>query len=126
MIPYKLTLDYTLAPGWMAPFIDGLRANKAMARVCRGCSEVSFPPTRICTCGAEKAEWRELSGQADIAFRTGGTDGTFGLVRFRGANTQSVVRLNGIESDTNTGWLAAAENDTPHLALGPHKMKDQQ
>ncbi|MFT7189756.1 MAG: hypothetical protein ACI9KS_001450, partial [Sulfitobacter sp.] len=25
MIAYNLSLEYTLQPGWMAPFIDGLR-----------------------------------------------------------------------------------------------------
>lgn len=117
MIPYRLELEYSLSPGWMAPFIDGLMANKAMARGCDRCLWVSFPPTRLCPCGREAA-WTRLDGTAQIRWRTDGADGSFALVQFDGATTQSVVRLQGVAPEATAGALAVCDT-LPQLILGP-------
>jgi len=112
-----MTLDYTLNPGWMAPFVDGLKAGQAMARCCEGCHATSFPPLRSCECGAVDGSWVTLSGSADILYRTTGADGEFGLVHFDGATTKTTVRLVDMAADDTRGWLLASEGNLPALQL---------
>ncbi|MEM7193201.1 MAG: hypothetical protein AAF405_10155 [Pseudomonadota bacterium] len=119
MISHRLTLDYTLAPGWMAPFVEGLLEGIAMARRCVACGRKSFVPVRICQCGEFGAEWVQLDGTAEILFRTEGADGAFGLVAFAGAETNAVARLMGIPEGESRGQLVAAEGPLPALTLGP-------
>ena len=116
MIEHQLTLSYRLAPGWMAPFVEGLRQGHAMGRRCQACARVSFPPLRTCPCGGTEADWIRLSGAAKILFRTDGTDGAFGLVRFEGADTNAVCQLE-IGPD-ETGQLRPSDGP-PQLRLGP-------
>ncbi|WP_299726679.1 hypothetical protein [uncultured Tateyamaria sp.] len=119
MINHRLTLDYVLAPGFFAPFIDGLLTATAWARRCAACQNVSYPPLRTCTCGEAAGEWQKLKGQADIVWRTEGVDGAFALVKFDGADTQSVVRLQGIEAHDTRGCLYRPDGDAPQMVLGP-------
>lgn len=117
MMDYQLTLEYTLAPGWMKPYADGLFDGKAMARRCSDCQKISFPPTRIC-CRNPDGEWVALTGQATIDWHTDGMDGAFGLVTFDGADTRSVVRLESLTPNDTRGQLVAPKADTPQLILG--------
>ncbi len=119
MIPYRLSLDYTLHPGWLEPFVEGLRAGQAVARRCADCGRVSFPPVRICDCGSVDGEWVALSGRAIIRARTTGADGDFALVQFVGADTSAVVRLLDMPEGATEGQLAASDHDLPQLCLGP-------
>ncbi len=117
MISYQLQLDYALHPGWMAPFVEGLRDGQAVARSCGVCSRVSFPPVRICDCGEADGTWTTLTGTAEVTLRTTGSDGQFALVRFEGADTSSVVRLQ--DNVEGHGALRASEGDVPKMILGP-------
>ncbi|MEP6068258.1 MAG: zinc ribbon domain-containing protein [Paracoccaceae bacterium] len=117
MISHHLALDYTLAPGWMTPFVEGVKTGVATGRKCTDCAKVSFPPVRICPCGSTKGTWVALSGQAEITWRTDGADGSFALVRFEGANTLSSVKLIDVDLDTTNGRLAASEGELPMLLL---------
>lgn len=117
MISHTLTLDYTLAPGWLAPFIDGLEHGVAVGRKCNDCAAVSFPPLRICTCGSDTGTWLTLSGKAEIGLHTSGTDGSFGMVRFEGADTHATVALIDIKSDDCTGWIMASDGNLPMMRI---------
>lgn len=116
MIPHHLALDYTLQPGWMAPYVDGLQEGLAMARQCAACATTSFPPHRICRCGAAAGAWITLKGDAEIAYKTAGADGQFSLAQFDGADTSAVVRLQDIAPDQTRGTLHASGTA---LVLGP-------
>lgn len=119
MIQHELTLDYTLNPGWLEPFVLGLKAGKAIARKCNQCTYVSFPPSRVCRCGATSGSWETLTGRAWIVARTSGSDGDFALVQFIGADTQSVAKLCGIPTTCQDGCLMIAAQELPEISLGP-------
>ena len=119
MISHRLTLDYSLSPGWMTPFVDGLYKGKAVAARCSACSKVSFPPLRCCDCGSTQYDWVELEEKADIVYRTDGADGSFALVQFAGADTHSVVKISGIPAGETAGRLLACGEGLPSIALGP-------
>ena len=119
MITHQLTLDYTIATGWFRPFVEGLQTGQANARRCDTCRRVSFPPVRVCECGSAEGTWEVLSGDAVILHRTDGSDGSFALVQFNGADTHSVVRVVGIPSESSAGILVVAAVGLPQLCLGP-------
>lgn len=122
MVPYTLSLDYTLHPGWMAPFVEGLQAGLAVARRCAACGQTAFPPQRLCACGEGDGVWMTLAGDANITFRTEGADGAFALVVFDGADTAAVVRLSGLAADQTRGTLQASVTG---LTLGPFPKAPQ-
>lgn len=124
MIPFRLTLDYTLETGWIAPFISGLGQGKAVARACQSCAAVSFPPQRVCSCGMRDGDWLTLAGTATIHWRTHGADGDFALAQFDGATTQTVVRLVGCKTHETRGKLVVADADAPALCLAPLRPED--
>jgi uncharacterized OB-fold protein len=119
MISHRVTLDYALHPGWMARFVEGLQTGQAMARQCTACGVRSFPPQRVCACGATEADWVALPGTATIQFRTSGSDGDFALVRFDGADTSAVVRVRDLAADQTRGRCQKAEGALPMMILGP-------
>ncbi|WDR02887.1 zinc ribbon domain-containing protein [Devosia algicola] len=123
MISYELTLPYSLAPGWLAPYVEGLQKGRAMGRSCTKCGTVSFPPQRRCQCGNPDAKWVRLSGKASIELRTDGSDGAFGLVQFEGAANRAVTRLEGFSPDQSTGQLIVPPTDVPALVLAPSKPR---
>ena len=123
MINHSMTLDYSLAPGWMAPFIEGLKGGQARAKQCAHCHRVSFPPVRTCSCGGLEQDWIELTGTAQLIYQCVGLDGHFAMVRFTGADTLSVVKLKGFEhlapGNNNQGVLLAARAEMPAMVVGP-------
>lgn len=114
-----LSLTYDLAPGWLAPYINGLRAGQAVAARCTGCDRVSFPPLRICPCGGRATLWANLPGTASLRFRSTGSDGDFALVAFDGASGLAVARLDGFGPDAQHGQISAANGPRPGLVLRP-------
>ncbi|WP_223424524.1 Zn-ribbon domain-containing OB-fold protein [Tateyamaria pelophila] len=124
MISYPLSLNYSLAPGWLEPFVSGLETGAALARKCDACAAVSFPPLRVCPCGATDATWVTLPGTARIELRTYGSDGAFGLVRFDGADTRATVRLVDIAPDEETGRIMASDAQRPMLCLTTMTAKE--
>jgi len=120
-IEYQLTLDYQLQEGWLEPFVGGLQQGIAVARCCSACKKISFPPIRVCECNHTDGEWVNLSGKARIVYRCDGTEGSFALVQFDGADTQTVVRLDNMSDATKDGYLikSSIDNaiDTPALVL---------
>lgn len=119
MIDMSLTLDYSLAPGWLAPWVQGVAEGKAIGRTCSACGRVSFTPLRRCPCGESDGTWTPLPGTATLIHRTEGADGFFGLVQFDGADTRTVVKLVDWDSAATQGHIIAPKNGTPALLLAP-------
>jgi len=116
----RLDLDYDLAEGWLAPWVAGLRAGRAVASACGGCGTARFPPLRICPdCNVAADRWQDVSGRATILFRTTGRDGDVALARVDGARGAAVVRLDGLPDGALSGRLRAVPDGPPALILGP-------
>lgn len=116
---FALTLEYSLAEGWLAPFVAGLRSGQAVAARCGDCSRISFPPARVCDCGCRSSDWLTLPGTATVAYRTTGADGDFALVRFDVSDTHSVARLDRFGPDDIKGCIVACLAERPALILCP-------
>ncbi|MCP4314952.1 MAG: hypothetical protein GY789_02655 [Hyphomicrobiales bacterium] len=119
---HRLTLDYTLGEGELAPYLDGLRRGTATARQCRQCDRVTFPPERMCSCqtGNNRVatfDWKALDGKAEITHRTDGAGGAFALARFAGADNLAVCRIIDPTVRGNQARLHAADGDLPGLAI---------
>ncbi len=114
----RVALDYTLGEGWLAPWLDGLRAGKAVASTCSACGEVRFPPLRVCpACRVPSDGWRSLSGGATVLFRTQGTDGDIVLARFDGATGAAIARAEALPEGATRAVLAPCPDEPPILAL---------
>ncbi len=114
----QVTLEYTLGEGWLAPWLDGLRAGKAVASTCAACEETQFPPLRQCpTCRQPSDGWVTLDGKATVLFRSQGSDGDIAMVRFDGATSACIARAEALPDGANRGTLAASSDDPPILAL---------
>ena len=124
MINHTLQLDYTLAPGWLAPWVEALEAGIAVARTCTACGRTSFIPLKICACGSRAGTWTTLPGTATIEKRTDGTDGSFALVTFDGADTSTIVLLDNVAEGAKRGRIAAADRSPPALILRPIEEED--
>ncbi len=120
-IDYQLTLEYTLQSGWLEPFVRGLQQGIATARRCTSCEKTSYPPIRVCKCNHTGGEWVRLSGEAHIVHRCDGSEGSFALVQFIGADTRTVVRLENMPEPDAIGYLKSPltknANDKPVLVL---------
>ena len=112
----SLTLDYDLAEGFLGPYLSGLREGRAVAGVCVACHRVALPPEATCPCGARDFVTHTLAGTATVMWRTTGTDGDIALVRFDGADTLSVARLDGFGHQVR-GVIAAQPDGA--LVIGP-------
>ena len=119
MIHHEMTLAYKLPGGWMADYVDGIMAGRARARRCSACGRVSFVPIRTCPCGSSDGVWIDLTGIATVIHRTSGSDGDFASVRFDGADTNTVVALDGFSADQKRGRLIPPQGDLPALVLAP-------
>jgi len=116
-VPHRLTLDYTLAPGWMEPWVDALMAGRALARRCP-CGHVSFPPLRTCpACDGGEGDWIALPGTARIVHRTDGADGPHALARFDGADTAAIAALHDVPPGATRATLTAPPGPLPRLIL---------
>jgi len=118
-IKHNLTLEYQLQTGWLEPFVQGLQQGVAMGRACTACKKTTFPPIRTCECGQADGEWVALSGLARIVHRCDGTEGSFALVQFEGANTESVVCLENMDASVSIGYLKASGTDKPAMVIAP-------
>ena len=115
-----VTLDYTLGEGWLAPWLDGLRAGAAVASACSACGDAHFPPLRVCpTCRIPCDGWLRLKGGATILFRTAGADGDFAMARFDGASGTAIVRSDALPQGATRARLSPCPDDPPRLALIP-------
>ena len=103
----SVTLDYDLAEGHLGPYLAGLRNGRAVAGVCHACGRVALPPEATCPCGARDFAARPLAGTATVLWRTTGSDGDVALVRFDGADTLSLARLEGFSRQVR-GAIAAS------------------
>ncbi len=119
MIKKDLTLEYTLSPGWMQPWVDGLLKGVAIARNCQSCGHKSFAPQRVCSCGCVEGSWASLSGLATIVRQTKGADGHFAVARFEGADNEVVVRLEGFGPSDAKGILKVPPGAVPQIILSP-------
>jgi len=72
-------------------------------------------------CGYNAFDWVELSGSAQIVWRTDGTQNSFALVKFDGADTTSTVGIVNPKITNTNGTLVAPQGDAPGLWL---KLKD--
>jgi uncharacterized OB-fold protein len=105
----RLILAYTLGEGFLAPYLDGLRAGAAVASRCAACGRVALPPEPVCDCGGRDPAMVALAGTATIILRTAGADGDVGLVRFEGAETNALARLDGFSGETRGRIAPSAE-----------------
>ena len=110
---HRLVLDYTVTPGRLAPWLDGLRSGTAVGLTCQSCDWVSFPPQRRCPCGAVADTWVTLPGTGTIVHRADGPEDTFALVRFDGVATLSTVRLQNPTARGTHGRLVATPDGPP-------------
>ncbi len=106
---HRLTLDYTLGEGFLAPYLDGLRAGTAVAGRCAACGRVALPPEPVCDCGGRDPAMVALGGAATVLWRTTGADGDVGLVRFDGADSNALARLDGFTGETRGRIAPSAE-----------------
>ena len=116
---YRMTLDYTIPFGDLTPYFDALTEAKALASTCTACDHVAFPARTSCLrCGSKQFNWTELPGTATVLFGTDGPTGSFALVRFDGADTNSTVALvNSPHAQTPRGRLIAPPEEHPGLWL---------
>ena len=119
MTALEMTLHYSLGEGWLAPWVSALREGIALGRQCDDCRRVSFMPLRVCPCGSSDGAWVELSGHAEIRWRTIGADGDFALARFAGADTDCVVAVRDMMQSDRRGRLIPALGPAPQIVLGP-------
>lgn len=119
----RLTLEYDLAEGWLAPYIAGLRDGRAVAACCMDCKAVSFPPLRVCACGGRQSTWVALEGTAKVIWRAMGADGDFALVRFNGAATASVARVELMAPSETAGRIAPAATERPGLVIVGNELR---
>lgn len=106
---HQINLDYTIPVGDLAPYFEALQRGDALARKCKGCGRVSFPARSQCAdCNGAEMQWHPLKGTARILFRTDGAGGSFALVQFDGADTQSTVALLNAAQTSDFGALVIA------------------
>ena len=117
MIEHRLTLSYRLGAGWLTPWVEALGIGKALGYRCAECRKTSFPPERCCSCGCTEGAWEPLSGEAEIVERTDGPEGSFGLVRFDGAQTHSSARLDGVAMAARRARLKPVGEGLPAIVL---------
>lgn len=126
-VDYTLALNYQLQSGWLQPYVQGLLQGHATARCCIACNRTSFPPIRVCKCQHTEGTWTRLSGAARIVHRCDGTDGSFALVQFDGADTQTVVRLDAMPETDQLGYLRCPQSansfEAPALVLTAYQHK---
>ena len=123
MTSLDLKLTYTLAEGWLAPWVSALREGRVLARRCGACGRASFVPLRTCPCGNLTGEWVELLNFARIEQRCTGLDGDFALARFDGADTACVAALRDFPAALTTARLIPAVNAVPQIVLVPAMEK---
>jgi uncharacterized OB-fold protein len=104
-----LTLDYTLGEGFLVSYLDGLRSGTAVASRCPACGRVALPPEPVCTCGAHDPVIMALPGLATVLWRSTGSDGDVALVRFDGADSNALARLDGFARQARGRITASAE-----------------
>lgn len=115
---HQIHLDYTIPVGDLAPYFDALKEGKALASKCDACGKTAFPARLRCAdCGNDQVGWHALSGRAKVVFRSDGMGGSFALVQFDGADTQSTVAIANPEITTDFGALMAPPNDGSGLWL---------
>jgi hypothetical protein len=116
---HRVALDYELAEGWLAPWVEGLRKGEAVASHCTACHSSRFPPLRACpVCRARLNRWVTLSGYATVLSRTTGTDGDFVMARFDGTEGGAILRADHLPDGAERGRLrACGADDPPTLSL---------
>ena len=122
-ISKKIELNYNISFGKMSKWLTGLTEGFALALKCSLCEKVSFPPQKICTCGAYKNSWIKLSGVAEIVTITSGLDGNYGLVKFEGASTLTVVKLNNFKGTETFGKILKSSSQNPSIIITPTEVK---
>lgn len=107
---HRLTLDYTLGEGALKPYLEGLRNGRAMAARSPNLNRTTFPPSL-------PGDWVELSGLATITVRTDGSDGSYAMVKFDGADNQAVARLENPEQTGSRAKIVASADGSPALRV---------
>lgn len=115
---HRLSLDYTIPAGDLAPYFTALQAGNALASECGKCGHVAFPARAQCgACCTVDMTWKPLSGRAQILFRTDTAASSYALVKFDGADSSSTVGLCNPEQKTSFGRLVAPVGDAAGLWL---------
>ena len=119
---YQLVLDYHLGEGALGPYLEGLSEGIALARQCRRCDRVTFPPERNCTCQSQdnlpaSIGWKTLAGTATIVHRTVGLGGGYALARFDGADNLAVCRIDNPDDEGSHATLLATGEYRPGITI---------
>ena len=119
---YQLVLDYHLGEGALGPYLEGLSEGTALARQCRRCDRVTFPPERVCTCQTKDNlpatyGWKTLTGRASVIHRTYGLGGGFALARFDGADNLAVCRIDNPGREGMDAVLRATGEYRPGITI---------
>ncbi|MBC6407676.1 MAG: hypothetical protein GDA40_05895 [Rhodobacteraceae bacterium] len=121
---HRISLDYDLAEGWLAPWTQGLRKGEAVASRCSACGTARFPPLRRCPdCRVPSDGWVTLSGRATVVWRTTGADGDFVLAQFEGADGAAVLCADHLPRDAAMGRLRASGDGPLALELEAEQTK---
>ena len=70
-----------------------------------------------------KNSWIKLSGVAEIVTITSGLDGNYGLVKFEGASTLTVVKLNNFKGTETFGKIFKSSSQNPSIIITPIEVK---
>ena len=119
IINKKLELSYNLSFGVMSKWLSELTKGQAIALKCSKCSNVSFPPQKVCTCGSNRSSWIKLSGIAKILSKTSGQDGNYAIAKFEGCSSSSVVKLKNFKGFETSGRLVPSSMSNPSIILAP-------
>ena len=119
IINKKLELTYNLSFGVMSKWLTELTKGQALALKCSNCSNVSFPPQKVCSCGSNRSSWIKLSGVAKILSKTSGQDGSYAIAKFEGCSSSSVVRLKNFKGIETVGKLVPSCMSSPSIILIP-------
>lgn len=118
-IKRRVKLDYKISTGWLGPYMEALTQGKTLARKCNLCNMVTYPPQKTCKCGNTEITWHELSGKAEIVWRTINDDGDSAMVKFEGSHTHSVACVHDLGKDEKTAALVPSCNEYPNICIGP-------
>ena len=66
-----MTAEATVRKSDIQAYYEGLARGEFLARKCRTCQKLTFPPTGCCEhCGSFAVEWATLSGKGTLLFAT--------------------------------------------------------
>ena len=114
----RLNLQYDHSFGELSPYFEGLSNGRAMARRCKDCGRVWFPPHTLCPEDSGFCDWLELEGNGLVISVTA----TCSLLPFTKNYTNNIFLMVAMAGATNAAFgkllptgEPAAPGDRVHL-----------